>query len=150
MKKIALSLLFVFATLFSFGQKYSSFGEKIKAKGAEPIATIEGKREFAAEPVKIEGEVESVCQMKGCWMKIKKTDGSTMTVKFKDYDFFVPMDITGKKVIFEGTPKIKTTSVAELKHYAEDAKLPQSEIDKITKPKEELSFVATGVLVPKD
>ena len=100
--------------------------------------------------VKVEGEVESVCQAAGCWMKIKLADGKTMRVTFKDYGFFVPKDISGKKVIFEGTPSIKTTSVAELKHYAEDAGKSKEEIAKINEPKTELSFVANGVLVPKN
>jgi Domain of unknown function (DUF4920) len=41
----------------------------------------------------------------------------------------------------------KTTSVEELKHYAEDAGKTKAEIDAITAPKTELSVDATGVKV---
>ncbi len=150
MKKIIFSTLLMVCSVMVFGQKYESYGKKISEKGAKPLSSIESKESFSGETVKVEGEVEGVCQMKGCWMTIKKSDGSTMTVKFKDYDFFVPMDIAGKKVIIEGVPTVKTTSVAELKHYAEDAKKSKEEIAKITEPKTELRFMADGVLVQKN
>ena len=149
MKKIVLGTFLMVCSVVAFGQSYDSFGKNIKAKGAAPMSAIDKKTEFKGETVKVEGEVESVCQAKGCWMRVKKSDGTTMMVKFKDYDFFVPKDIAGKKVIFEGIPSVKTTSVAEQKHYAEDAKKSKEEIDKITEPKTELSFIAEGVLVPK-
>jgi hypothetical protein len=150
MKNLFITILFLGLTSIAFGQKYDAFGKKIKPKGSTEAASLKGKKDFAATPVKIEGEVESVCQAAGCWMKIKTADGQTMRVTFKDYGFFVPKDIAGKKVIFEGIPAVKTTSVAELQHYAEDAGKSKEEIAKITSPKTELAFVADGVLVPKN
>jgi hypothetical protein len=82
-------------------------------------------------------------------MKVKTTDGQTMRVSFKDYGFFVPKDIAGKTVVIDGEAKMKTTSVAELQHYAEDAGKSKAEIAKITEPKHELTFVADGVIVKK-
>jgi len=150
MKNLFITILFLGLTSIAFGQKYDAFGKKIKPKGSTEAASLKAKKDFAATPVKIEGEVESVCQAAGCWMKIKTADGQTMRVTFKDYGFFVPKDIAGKKVIFEGIPAVKTTSVAELQHYAEDAGKSKEEIAKITSPKTELAFVADGVLVPKN
>ncbi|MEG0797106.1 MAG: DUF4920 domain-containing protein, partial [Odoribacter sp.] len=46
-------------------------------------------------------------------------------------------------VVLTGEAKMKTTSVDELKHYAEDAKKPQAEIDAITKPEKEIRFTAS-------
>ena len=43
--------------------------------------------------------------------------------------------------------KIKEVSVDELKHYAEDAKKSQEEIDAIKEPKKELRFTASGIKV---
>ena len=68
-------------------------------------------------------------------------------VKMKDYDFFVPIDLIGKTVILDGKSFMKTTSVEDQKHYAEDAKKPQSEIDAIISPKKEIRFIAKGILV---
>lgn len=150
MKNLFITILFLSLTSISFGQKFDAFGKKIKPSGSSEAAALKGKTEFDAKAVKIEGEVESVCQAAGCWMKIKTADGQTMRVTFKDYGFFVPKDIAGKKVIFEGIPAVKTTSVAELQHYAEDAGKSKEEIAKITSPKTELTFIANGVLVPKN
>jgi hypothetical protein len=150
MKNLLITILFLSLTSIAFGQKYDAFGKKIKPSGSSVAAILKGKTEFDAKAVKIEGEVESVCQAAGCWMKIKTADGQTMRVTFKDYGFFVPKDIAGKKVIFEGIPAVKTTSVAELQHYAEDAGKSKEEIAKITSPKTELTFIADGVLVPKN
>ena len=35
-------------------------------------------------------------------MKVETADGSLMRVTFKDYGFFVPMDIGGKEIVMEG------------------------------------------------
>jgi hypothetical protein len=140
-------VLFLMSSL-AMAQKYENFGAKVKNKNVGSVNTLKGKESFASSNVKVVGEVESVCQAKGCWMKLKLDDGSTMRVTFKDYGFFVPKDIAGQKVIIEGKPEVKTTSIDELKHYAEDAGKSKEEIAKITEPKKELTFLASGVLVP--
>ena len=99
---------------------------------------------------KLIGNVESVCQAKGCWMNLVPDDGNvakSVFVKFKDYGFFMPLDLAGEKVVIQGKAYKEVTPIAELKHYAEDEGLSQEEIDKITEPKEELKFMADGVIV---
>lgn len=97
--------------------------------------------------VKIKVKVLEVCSKKGCWMTFKVNDNEDAFVKMKDYGFFVPTDLAGKTAILDGIAFVKTTSVSELKHYAEDAKKAQSEIDAITQPKNEIRFMANGILV---
>lgn len=80
-------------------------------------------------------------------MTIDKGDGSSMRVSFKDYGFFVPKDISGKTVIVEGKATVTTTTVEELRHFAEDAGKSKEEIAKITEGKTELTFEADGVIV---
>jgi hypothetical protein len=53
----------------------------------------------------------------------------------------------GKQVVIEGEVIMKTTSVAELKHYAEDAKKTQAEIDAIKEPKKEVRVTAKGIVI---
>jgi len=124
------------------------FGEKINTKGAisltELTSQLAGKDSVV---VAIEAEVEGVCQAKGCWMNLVTTDqpGTELFVKFKDYGFFMPMDIAGRKVIASGVAYKELTSVDELRHYAEDAGASAEEIAAITEPKEELKFMAKGV-----
>lgn len=124
------------------------YGAKIDEKGAISIAEMQSVMDDSEEMnMKVEGVVSEVCQVKGCWMTLKKPDGSTMRVTFKDYEFFVPKNISGKTVVINGKAYKSTTSVEQLRHYAEDAKKSKEEIEKITTPKEELAFEADGVIV---
>jgi len=95
--------------------------------------------------VTVKGKVNEVCQAKGCWMTIQGDDG--MMVRFKDYGFFMPKDISGREVIMNGKAFYRTTPVSELQHYAEDAGKSKEEIAAITEPKYELSFLADGVIL---
>lgn len=99
------------------------------------------------EGIAVKGKVTDVCEKKGCWLTIQTEDNSQFFVKMKDYAFFVPTALKGKNVVLEGTAERKVTSIDEQKHYAEDAKKPQAEIDAITTPKEEIRFVANGIKV---
>jgi ABC-type transporter Mla MlaB component len=65
----------------------------------------------------------------------------------KGYAFFVPQDIIGKTVVVEGVSYVKTTTVSELKHFAEDAKKSKKEIEAITQPQKQLRVMADGILV---
>ena len=124
------------------------FGKIIESEGAkfmDEFATMmEGKDSLN---IKIQAVAADVCQNKGCWMKVETADGSMMRIKFKDYGFFVPMDITGKNVIFQGVAFKDTTSVEDLKHYAMDGGKSEEEIAAITKPEISTSFLADGVIV---
>jgi len=93
----------------------------------------------------VRGTVDEVCQAKGCWMTIAAGDEQQMMVKFKDYGFFMPKDISGQEVIMNGIAFYEVTPVDELRHYAEDAGKSSEEIAKITEPKRELKFLADGV-----
>ncbi len=73
-----------------------------------------------------------------------------MRVTFKDYAFFMPKDLAGKRVVVDGIAYISETSVEELRHYAEDAGKAPDEIAGITEPLRELAFEAAGVLVLKN
>ncbi len=96
---------------------------------------------------KITGKVVEVCQEKGCWMKLQKTDGEHLMVKFKDYKFFMPKDIVGKDVVLEGQAVVKQVPVEQLKHYAKDAGKSEEDIEKIKESKREIQFIAAGVMV---
>jgi len=97
--------------------------------------------------VKVRAQVLEVCSKKGCWMTLKVNDSTEAFVKMKDYGFFVPMALSGKYIVLEGKLFQKTTTVAELQHYAEDAGKPKKEIDAITHDKKEIRLIAKGVLV---
>ena len=153
-RSIIFSLLCVFA-ISTFAQPPAGnakvgdyYGEKPKTKGAMDIALLPAQLE--KEPViqtKVKAKVLDVCSAKGCWIELAVDDNTTAFVKMKDYAFFVPVAAIGKNVVLEGEAKLTTTSVEELKHYAEDAKKSQDEIDAITEPKTEIRFMASGMVV---
>jgi hypothetical protein len=99
--------------------------------------------------VKVTGKVNSVCKMKGCWMEIADGKGGNTRVRFKNYEFFVPRDCENQTVSAQGVARFDTTSVAMLKHYAEDAGKSKKEIAAITQPEVSLTFEAEGVLFDK-
>ncbi len=127
------------------------FGEKINSDGAIPYAQLVSQMgDSDSLQVKVVGKVEEVCQKKGCWMTIvnpEEAEGEKLFVKFKDYGFFMPLDLSGQEVVMDGYAFREVTSVDELRHYAEDAKEPQEVIDAITEPKVELKFLASGVMI---
>ena len=131
--------------------EYASFGKEIIADDAvlSSIMAAHYKSMNAGDSInsKIIAEVNEVCQAKGCWMRLNLDDENEVMVKFKDYGFFVPKDITGKKVIINGQAFVEEVSVDEQRHYAEDAGKSLEEIASITVPKRTYSFEADGVLV---
>lgn len=125
------------------------FGEVIDEEGVismsefdQLIATADDTLE-----VKIKSTAKEVCVKKGCWMKVDLADGNLMRVTFKDYGFFVPEDIVNKEVILSGKAFRDTTSVEDLKHYAEDGGKSEEEIAAITAPEISTTFIAEGVIM---
>lgn len=98
--------------------------------------------------VKLRATIKETCQKKGCWMTLDMENGEEMYVRFKDYGFFVPKEgVNGKKVIIDGYAFPDTTSIADLRHLAEDAGKPDSVIAAINEPVVGINFEATGVLI---
>ncbi|THH39938.1 DUF4920 domain-containing protein [Neolewinella litorea] len=93
----------------------------------------------------LRGTVHEVCQAKGCWMTVKAGPDTDMMVRFRDYGFFVPKDISGEEVIMQGIAYYETVPVDELRHLAEDAGRSDEEVMAITEPRRELQFLADGV-----
>lgn len=131
------------------GDYYGADVSKVSENKAISVEKLEDglKDSKKLENVAVKGLVTDVCEKRGCWLTIKTEGGNPFFVKMKDYAFFVPTALKGKNVVLEGVAEKKITSVEELKHYAKDAKKPQSEIDAITAPKEEIRFVADGIKV---
>jgi hypothetical protein len=124
------------------------YGSKVDAANAAEPATL--MKVFSTPDTiafKVKAKVGEVCSKKGCWMTFRINDTTEAFVKMKDYGFFVPVDLSGKNVVIQGKSFLKVTTVEELKHYAEDAKKPQSEVDEIVAPKKEVRIIADGILV---
>jgi len=79
-------------------------------------------------------------------MRVKDGDDE-MFVRFQDYAFFVPRNAAGHNVVMHGTAQLQTTSVEELRHYAQDAGKSPEEIAAITEPETRVTFFADSVYI---
>ena len=126
------------------------FGEQIDEEGIMGYAELMNLlAESDSVNAKLVAEVIDVCQKKGCWMNVKSPDGSEsepLFVQFHNYEFFMPLELSGK-ILIDGYAYKDVTSVADLQHYAEDAGESEEYIASITEPKEQLKFMATGVKI---
>jgi hypothetical protein len=159
MKNFVLACL-ILVGLASCSQKVGSsvgstnmpvYGQDFSVKNVMTLEDLAPKVKLGKSvEAQVEGKVEAVCKVKGCWMNIvseNKPGTSPMFVQFHQYSFFMPFDLPGKNVIIKGKAYVEETSVEELRHYAEDEGKSKEEIAKITKPVQELKFMATGVKV---
>ena len=157
--KRSLLILTVFLITISCNKKeskitkpvYATFGEKITEDNTISKEILLEKYKSLKKgdtlAVKVSAKINEICQNKGCWMTLDLGSEKTAFVKFKDYGFFVPMNAQKRNTIIEGKAFVEETSVAELKHYAEDEGKSQKEIAAITAPKTEYKFLAHGVLI---
>lgn len=156
MKALTLWIAAMFLTALTFAQQNTikpaaagvTYGKAITKDKAITLASL--NQELKKDTVytgKVTGEVTEVCTKKGCFMKLKQANGEDIMVRFKDYAYFMPQNIVGKKVVIEGVAKVSETSVERLRHYAADAGKSQKEIAKIRKPKKDVTIMADGVLV---
>ena len=133
---------------------YNSFGDTVSASdylsSNDALSNYKALKLGDTINLKFNANIKEVCSKKGCWMTLPAgNDDETIMVRFKDYGFFMPLDAAGKEVIVAGKAFVNEVSVADLKHYAEDAGKSSEEIANITEPAMEFAFEANGVLLKK-
>ena len=129
-------------------QHYGEFFEPGNIKTGEAI--LETYQEIGtsdSRQMQLEAEVLSVCQVKGCWINLILENDEEIWVTFKDYSFFVPKDIAGRKVLVNGIAQLTEISEEDQKHFAKDAGKTEEEISKIKGVKKKYSLVADGVVL---
>lgn len=156
MKKLLLSLS-IMAAITASAQNNTAITPATKGVvyGDAPTATgtpvnvneLQAKMSNAAFEGKVTGKVKEVCKAMGCWMKLEKSDGTTLMVKTKDHAYFMPQDILGKTVVIEGTAEVKEVSEEKRKHFAEDGGKTKEEIAKIKGAEKQVQFIAKSVQV---
>ena len=88
--------------------------------------------------------VAQVCRKKGCFF-IAQQGATTMRVSFVDYSFFVPTDISGKRVTLSGRLVRKELTQEQAEHLARDLGEQDAPAIKTGAVNE---IVATAVSVP--
>ena len=123
---------------------YGQVSEQVSAVNVDDLNNKLVDNSFTGQ---IKGKVAEVCKAEGCWIRLQKTDGTTMMVRAKDHAFLMPENIVGKTVLVEGNATVKETSEEMRKHYAEDAGKSKKEIKKIKASEKSIEFAAKGVKV---
>ena len=86
---------------------------------------IKNKNTHLNNTVKVEGLINEVCPMRGCWLELKTTDGlQKMRLKVTDGDIVFPLSAKGKNSVAEGLFSIlelnKEQALKWKKHLAEE------------------------------
>jgi hypothetical protein len=124
------------------------YGEFLNTTGAIlNVSDLKLQNDNATFDGKVSGRVKEVCKSMGCWIKLEKPDGTTVTVKSKDHAYFMPQDLVGHTVIVDGVAKVKEVSEEDRKHLAEDAGKSKEEVKKIKGSTKEVQIIAKGVQV---
>ncbi|MAX80945.1 MAG: DUF4920 domain-containing protein [Crocinitomicaceae bacterium] len=128
---------------------YQAGAEFDASLAVTPVEMLEMRKGYDGDSldVVLAANINECCKKKGCWMTIDLENGDDMLVRFRDYDFFVPLNADGRSTILKGKVFRDTVSVETLRHYAEDAGASADSIAKITEPTISYSFLADGVVV---
>lgn len=128
----------------SLVKRGAAIGDSPRVDLAEALGSISA---YADRTVTVEGTVNRVCQMKGCWMELVPAGAERgIRVTFKDYAFFVPTDSRGASARLEGTFEEHNWSKADADHLiAEGVALTRNPDGTAT----EVSFVAQAVELRK-
>ncbi len=120
-----------------------------KSKMVSLAKVLKTPEKFSGKTVRVEGVIVRSCKMEGCWMELAPTaEAKSVRVKFKDHEFFIPLNAAGANAKAEGVFSVKTLSKAEVDHLMNDdgAKFDNINADGTVT---EISFEASGVELAK-
>ncbi|MEM7646469.1 MAG: DUF4920 domain-containing protein [Pseudomonadota bacterium] len=123
----------------------TKFGGTIGSGEVVKLAKVmDNYSSFSGKPVVFEGTPKKVCKKSGCWMVVKDGDKEVRTL-FKDYGFFVPADILGKKIRVQGMMEQKKVSAGTIRHFMKDEGKSLDDIKKVKTSQIQFQFVADAV-----
>jgi len=128
----------------------TAFGDPVPSGEALTAdALLADAESYAGTSVVVEGTVHEVCQMAGCWLTMTTEAGETVRIdvprdESESYVYTFPKDISGRTVRIAGMLELKTESVDDLRHYAEDRGDSPEAIEAITEPRQTLVLTARG------
>lgn len=130
---------------FAADAENTAFGAPLTVRETVPLAEALARPEaFRGKEIAVEGLVTKACREKGCWMIL--TDGEAETrVTFKGYGFFVPKELRDRRARVQGVVKRETLPARTVRHYLKDEGAPKAEVEKVKKPVQAVTFVASGV-----
>ncbi len=112
------------ALIGSCAPKGTQYGQGVTGGAITPIATVlADAQKYVGKTVVVEGKVDEVCKMKGCWMDLS-ADQSKIRIKVNDDEIVFPQDAKGKTARAEGVVEAmeltKDDAVKYFAHLAEE------------------------------
>ncbi len=100
---ILISLLIISACSSDSGRIAGDvFGDEITLEKTTSLSDILSDKDAnVGKEFLVKGVMINVCQKKGCWMDLKDGENE-ITVRFKDYAFFMPKDGAGRNATVQG------------------------------------------------
>ena len=130
---LALVLLLVLPAGAAVASDSTRYGDELSDLATLRIGELLAHPErYVDQRVKVEGLVEDICPMKGCWIEILEQQ-SQQTIRFKVQDDVIvfPAEARGRQVVAEGILRkhemSKQQAIDWLRHLAEEKGEPFDE-----------------------
>ena len=95
---------------------YGNMSKTQKVYGVDKL--IDNKNDYINSIVKVEGVIEKVCPMRGCWLQVVgESDYNKIRIKVKDGDIVFPLSSKGRKVVAEGQFSVLTLNEKQAKNW---------------------------------
>ena len=95
---------------------YGNMSKTDKVYGVDEL--INNRDHYLNSIVKIEGVIEEVCPMRGCWLQVSgESDNKKIRFKVKDGDIVFPLSSRGRKVVAEGQFSVLTLNKQQAKNW---------------------------------
>ena len=96
---------------------YGNMSKTQKVYGVDKL--IHNKNDYMGSIVKVEGIIEEVCPMRGCWLQVSGEDDKNkkIRIKVKDGDIVFPLSSKGRKVVAEGQFSVLTLNEKQAKNW---------------------------------
>ncbi len=124
---VAVALIGLFATPAAAAEKARAFGKPLEGLPVASVADVLAKPQDG-QRVRLEGEVERVCQSQGCWLELRQGKDS-IHVTLEGHSYFLPKDSAGEKAALEGKVVVKEPKPDVVEHLeAEGAKAAAAKV----------------------
>ena len=95
---------------------YGNMSKTQKVYGVDKL--IHNKNDYMNSVVKVEGIIEEVCPMRGCWLQVVgESDYNKIRIKVKDGDIVFPLSSKGRKVVAEGQFSVLKLNEKQAKNW---------------------------------
>ncbi len=108
----------------TLAEPFELFGAELTGSSEVSFEELLAKpKDYVGKKVTTSGVVRQNCLKRGCWMAVRpESDRAaiSLTVRFRNYKFFVPLNSRGARVKMEGTLKVRTMTAEEVAHMEEE------------------------------